>query len=90
MPGFVPAFTSDNFLAMVAAAEAGAGAVVLSRAQHRFARATSLVPLPLPLGPFATSKLYLVAARSALDVPRIRLVAELSSDELEATANAKR
>lgn len=84
MPGFTPAFTSDNFLVLVAAAEAGLGALVLNRAPHRFVRASTLVPLPIPLGPFATAPLYLVAAKSALDVPRIRRVAELLAEELDA------
>jgi DNA-binding transcriptional LysR family regulator len=83
MPGYSPAFTSDNFLVMVAAAEAGLGAIVLNRARHRFARPSSLVPLPLPLGPFSHAPLYLVAAKSALDVPRIRRVAELLAEELD-------
>lgn len=89
MPGFSPAFSSDNFLVMVAAAEAGAGAIVLNRAPHRFARPSALEPLPIPLGAFATSKMYLVAAKSALDVPRIRRVAELLEVELDALAKTK-
>lgn len=88
IPGFTPAFTSDNFLVMVAAAEAGVGAIVLNRAQHRFAKASALVPLPISLGPFATSPMYLVAAKSALDVPRIRRVSELLVAELERVEQA--
>lgn len=83
VPGFMPAFTSDNFLVMVAAAEAGAGAIVLSRVQHRFARPSSLVALPVPIGALTTTPLYLVAAKSALEVPRIRRVSELLADELD-------
>ncbi|MEW6434320.1 MAG: LysR family transcriptional regulator [Myxococcota bacterium] len=89
MPGYTPAFTSDNFLVMVAAAEAGLGAIVLNRAPHRFARPSALEVLPLRLGAFATAKLYLVAAKSALDVPRIRRVAELLDAELDALAKTK-
>ncbi|MEW5738855.1 MAG: LysR family transcriptional regulator [Myxococcota bacterium] len=90
IPGFTPAFTTDNFLVMIAAAEAGVGAMVLARTPHRFSRPGVLEPLPLPLGPFATSKLYLVAAKSALDVPRIRKVAELLVDELDAMVKEAR
>jgi DNA-binding transcriptional LysR family regulator len=80
---FVPVLTADNFLVHIAAAEAGVGAVVLARVSHRFARPTNLVPLPIELGPHATTKLYLVCAKSALDIPRVRLVAELLVDELK-------
>jgi hypothetical protein len=34
------------------------------------------------LGPFARGALHLVAARSALDIPRIRLLAQLIETEL--------
>jgi len=81
-PGLVPVFTSDNFLVNLAAAEAGVGALVLPRDRHRFSRPSRLVMLPVDLGPYARSETHLVCARSALDIPRIRLVAELLSQEL--------
>lgn len=85
MPGYQPAFTSDNFLVNLAAAEAGVGAMVLPllklRAPHR-----ALVPLRLDLGPFSRSVVHLVCARSALDIPRVRLVADLLVAELRALA----
>ncbi len=83
VPGFTPVFTSDNFLVHLAAAEAGLGAMVLARIQHRFSRPTSLVPLSVDLGPFQRSSLYLVCAKSALDIPRVRKVSELLTSELE-------
>lgn len=81
-PGLVPVFTSDHILVQLAAAEAGAGAMVLPRIRHRFSRASALVPLRIDLGPYARSTLHLVAARSALDIPRVRLVADLMVAEL--------
>jgi DNA-binding transcriptional LysR family regulator len=81
-PDVEAVFTSDNFLINLAAAEAGVGAIVLPRDRHRFSRASRLVPLPIDLGPHARSNTHLVCARSALDIPRIRLVAELLSAEL--------
>jgi DNA-binding transcriptional LysR family regulator len=81
-PGHVPAFTSDQILVQLAAAEAGAGAIVLPRLRHRFSRRSELVPLDLDLGPFARGALHLVAARSGLDIPRVRLVAALVEAEL--------
>jgi molybdate transport repressor ModE-like protein len=82
IPGFVPAFTSDNFLVNLAAAEAGAGAIVLGRVSHRFSRSRGLVPLDLDLGPAKRGVLCLVCAKSALDIPRVRLVADLLRAEL--------
>jgi DNA-binding transcriptional LysR family regulator len=83
VPGYTPAFTSDNFLVHVAAAEAGAGAVALVLPRHRLVRARALVPLPVDLGPHARAVLHLVCARSALDIPRVRRVADLLVAELE-------
>lgn len=82
VPGYVPAFTSDQILVQLAAAVAGAGAMVLPRIRHRFSRATPLVPLAVDLGPYGRGTLHLVAARSALDIPRVRLVADLMVAEL--------
>jgi DNA-binding transcriptional LysR family regulator len=83
IPGFTPAFTSDNYLVQIAAAEAGAGAVVMPRLRHRFSRPTSLVPLPIDLGPYQRTRMYLVCAKSALDIPRVRLVSDLLVTEFE-------
>lgn len=88
LPGFVPAFTSDHFLVNLAAAEAGLGAMVLPRVKHRFQRASTLVPLKVDLGEFQRGALHLVCAKSALDVPRVRLVADLVRAELRRAAAA--
>jgi len=82
IPGYTPAFTSDQILVQLAAAEAGVGAMVLPRLRHRFSRPSRMVPLDIDLGPFARGALHLVAARSALDIPRIRLLAQLIETEL--------
>lgn len=82
-PGHLPAFTSDDILVQLAAAEAGAGVMVLPRIRHRFSRQTRLVPLPVDLGPHARGQMHLVAPRSALDVPRIRRVADLLVAEMK-------
>ncbi|RKH18691.1 LysR family transcriptional regulator [Corallococcus praedator] len=83
IPGFAPSFTADNYLLLVAAAEAGLGAMVLGRMAHRFQRPTQLVPLELDLGPFARSQTHLVCAKSALDIPRVRRVSELLLAEFQ-------
>ncbi|WP_426755923.1 LysR family transcriptional regulator [Myxococcus sp. Y35] len=83
IPGFSPVFTADNYLVLLAAAEAGVGAMVLGDLRHRFVRERSLVPLDIDLGPHATATLHLVCAKSALDIPRVRKVSELLVEELE-------
>jgi DNA-binding transcriptional LysR family regulator len=89
IPGFTPSFSSDSFLVNVAAAEAGLGAIALGDFQHRFSRPSSLVPVPIDLGPFQRGALYLVCAKSALDIPRVRKVSELLVAELEAIRQAR-
>jgi DNA-binding transcriptional LysR family regulator len=83
IPGWVPDFASDNFLVNIAGAEAGLGGVALPRIRHRFSRSSALVPLDVDLGPFSKTQLFLVCAKSAYDIPRIRLVADLLVAELE-------
>jgi DNA-binding transcriptional LysR family regulator len=83
IPGFVPSFTSDNLLVNFAAAEAGAGAIVLGRVTHRFSRGRGIVPIDLDLGAAKRGVLCLVCAKSALDIPRVRLVADLLQEEVK-------
>lgn len=84
VPGFVPAFTSDSFVVQRQAAEAGLGVMALANWRHRFARPTSLVALKFDLGSHARSAMHLVCAKSALDIPRVRLVADVLAEELRA------
>lgn len=70
--GKKPVFTTDNFLVMIAAAECGVGAVVLGAPL----RLDKLVPLDIDLGPYGKMAVHLVCAKSALDVPRVRAVAD--------------
>lgn len=81
IPGWQPVFTSDDYLVQLRAAEAGIGALFLARVKHRFAR-HALVELDLDLGDLKSS-LHLVAAKSALAIPRVRAVAELLAKEIE-------
>ena len=83
IPGFSPVFTADNYLVLLAAAEAGVGAMVLASLNHRFSRDRGMVPLDIDLGPYSKGQLHLVCAKSALDIPRVRKVSELLVDELE-------
>jgi len=83
IPGLIPAFSSDNILVNLAAAEAGLGAIVLGRTKPRYSRPNALVPLALDLGPAADMTLYLLCTRSALDIARVRAVADLLVAELK-------
>ena len=82
LPGFRPAFASDDFIVQLRAAEAGVGAIFMQKVRHRFNRESPLVPLGLELGPHAKSTFHVVCAKSALGVARIRAIAELLAAEL--------
>ena len=88
IPDFRPVFASDDFLVQLRAAEAGIGAIFLGRARHRFST-SSLVELDVDVGPIQRS-LHLVCARSALDIPRVRAVADLLVRELDRAEEAPR
>src|SRR5262249_47271948 len=75
VPGWRPAFASDDFLVQLRAAEAGLGAIFQGRARHRFSM-SPLVELDLDVGDIRRT-LHLVCAKSALAIPRVRAVAEL-------------
>lgn len=83
IPNFRPAFTSDNFLVLRRALDDGLGAMVLGRVRHRFSGPNTLVPLKLDLREHDQSYMHLVCAKSALDIPRVRVVAERLADELK-------
>jgi DNA-binding transcriptional LysR family regulator len=74
-------FTSDDFLVQLRAAEAGVGAIILERRRARPAAKAPLVELDLDFGGL-TATSYLVCAKSALAVARVRAVADLLLAEL--------
>jgi DNA-binding transcriptional LysR family regulator len=91
IPNFQPVFASDDYLVQRRAAEAGVGAIFRGNTRQRYPGDGPLVPLGLDLGPHARGQLFVVCAKSALAVPRIRVVAELLADELRwATSTKKR
>jgi DNA-binding transcriptional LysR family regulator len=85
IPGFRPVFSSDDFLVQLRAAEAGIGAIFLGRARHRFS-SSSLVEIDVDVGGVIKRSVHLVCAKSALDIPRVRAVADLLADEVRLTA----
>ncbi|MFO0564086.1 MAG: LysR family transcriptional regulator [Polyangiaceae bacterium] len=89
IPDFRPVFASDDFLVQVRAAEAGLGAIFLGRVSHRFRRDSPLVELDVALPPVPSS-LHLVAAKSALGIPRVARVAERLRQELAKADTRKR
>lgn len=88
IPGFVPVFASDDFLVQLRAAEAGVGAIFLGRVRHRFS-ISSLVEVDVDVGELRRT-LHLVCAKSALDIPRVRAVADLLVRELRSVHEARR
>jgi DNA-binding transcriptional LysR family regulator len=82
IPGFVPAFTSDNILVNLAAAEAGAGAIILGRVTHPFSKSRGIVPLDMDMGGAKRGVLCLVCQKSALEIPRVRIVADLLREQM--------
>jgi len=89
IPGFSPAFGSDDYLIQLRAAEAGVGAIVLASFHYRLAPPTRLVELDV--GPrVPPTRTQLVTTRSSLAVPRIAAVAGLLAHELATTARRGR
>ena len=82
IPGWVPAFASDDYLVQLRAAEVGLGVVFLARARHRFSRDIGLVEVDIGIPPVPSS-VHLVAAKSSLAIPRVRAVADHLARELE-------
>lgn len=83
MPGFRPAFSSDDYLVQVAACRAGVGAMAMAVAPHEHALINGLVKLEISLGPAAQAELFLVAHRRAADLPKTRLVVDALSTAIE-------
>lgn len=82
IPGFTPVFTADDYLVQLSALDAGVGAMVLGDVKHRFSRDNGRLRVDIDLGPHSRSAIHLVAAKSALDIPRVRAVAELLAQAL--------
>jgi DNA-binding transcriptional LysR family regulator len=88
IPGFAPAFASDDFLVQIRAAQEGVGAIILGNVGHRFSRLGTLRPLTLDLA-VPQARLFLVSSRGALAVPRVRAVADLLAAEMDAAGNRR-
>ena len=73
IPGFTPAFASDNYLIQYRACLAGLGAMFLPRIRHPLVPASGLVEIPLDLPPIEGG-FHMVCPRSMEYVPRVRAV----------------
>lgn len=76
LPDFRPSFTADSYLVLVEAVEAGLGAMVLADPIARLLHRTNLVALDIELPQHRTSETHIVAAASALRLPKVRAVAD--------------
>ncbi|MDH4017580.1 MAG: LysR substrate-binding domain-containing protein, partial [Actinomycetota bacterium] len=90
VPGFRPVFASDDFLVQWRAVEAGVGAMVLARFPSRPATAAPLREIDVDLGMHARSSIHLVSTRSALEISRVRAVADCLARELERMGSSER
>jgi DNA-binding transcriptional LysR family regulator len=88
VPGFRPAFASDDYLVQWRAMEAGAGAMVLARFPQRLDRAAPIETLDVDLGLHARSSIHLVSTRSALEISRVRAVADRLANALDAVGRS--
>jgi|ERR1700733_4532324 len=61
IPGFKPAFTSDDFLILIAACRAGVGAMLLGRGMMRRALSQELAEIPMSTALNLHAELFLVA-----------------------------
>lgn len=89
IPGWQPVFSSDDYLVQLRAAEVGLGAIFLGRGRHRFSTSTLVEITSITLPPIQRS-VQLICARTALEIPRVRAVAELLAGELRAASEPAR
>jgi len=84
IPGFKPAFSSDDFIVQLAACRAGVGAMVLPQILHHYLgphEQECWQELPLDLGPASVWTLHLVCHKRYRHLPKVRLAMEFISRE---------
>lgn len=82
IPGFRPSFAADDYLVQLRAAEAGLGAMFLGRGRHKLLRPTGLVELRVQGIARVPAATHLVCATRALEIPRVRAVADMLRAEM--------
>lgn len=86
IPNFKPAFTSDDFIVQIAACKAGVGAMALPQVLYRYAglrELQELQELNIDLGSDAICGLYLVCHKRHRHLPKVQLVIDFISRELD-------
>lgn len=83
IPGFAPAFTSDDYIVQIAACRAGAGAMVLPQVFSSHARQQDLLALDLVPWPQAKSLLYVVCHKRRRHLANVQLVLDCLSSEFK-------
>jgi DNA-binding transcriptional LysR family regulator len=91
VPHFKPAFTSDDFLIMMAACRAGVGALLLARAMMRRALPHDLVPIPLVPALNLDAELFLVAHKRHRQLGKLQpIIAAIREDFEDIRRSARR
>jgi DNA-binding transcriptional LysR family regulator len=92
IPGFKPAFTSDDFLILIAACRAGVGALLLARGMMRRALPQELVELPVAPRPLdLRAELFLVAHKRHRQLGKLQpVIAAIREEFADVRRSAKR
>lgn len=88
IPGFEPAFASDDYLIQVRACQMGLGAMFRGRIRHPLMADMGLVELPVALPPIR-DRIHLIAARGMEHVPRVRAVIDALIEALDETVRLR-
>jgi DNA-binding transcriptional LysR family regulator len=83
IPGFKPAFSSDDFLVLLAACRAGVGAMLLARGMVRRALPQALVELRVAPALALHAELFLVAHKRHRQLGKLQPVIDVIRDEFE-------
>lgn len=84
IPGFKPAFTSDDYNVQFAACQTGVGAMILPQLLYHYNKHGTwqqLQELDIDLGPAAQGTLYLVSHKRHRHLPKVRLAIDYISAE---------
>jgi DNA-binding transcriptional LysR family regulator len=81
IPGFRPAFSSDDYNVQLAACQAGVGAMILLKTSHRLTRPGELVELKLELPTSLRAPQTIICHKRMLDLPKVRTVLDLLKQE---------
>src|SRR6516225_12459988 len=81
IPGFRPAFASDDYSVQVAACQAGVGAMILLKTSQRLTRPGGLVELKLELPTALRPPLAIVCHKRMKELPKVKTVVDLLRQE---------